>query len=254
MIAIITLLIILILSVLITRIAAAALVHTGLSKDSARFQARSAFTGTGFTTTESENVVNHPVRRKILMFLIILGSAGVISTISSLILSLISIDRQGYFSIEITVFVVGLIVLWILTQSEWIDRKLSILINRALNKFTRLDLKDYYSLLHLSENYRVSEIMIKEDDWLSNKTLKELKLNEEGILVLGIKRKDGEYIGAPRGKVKIKDGDSVILYGRASVLEELRDRLKGVSGDKNHEDAVSEQEKIWNIEDKKNRN
>lgn len=215
MIAIITLLVILVLSVLITRIAAAALIHTGLSKDSARFQARSAFTGTGFTTKESENVVNHPVRRKILMILIILGSAGIISTISSLILSLISIDRIGYFSIEIIVFIVGLLVLWGLTESEWIDRKLSILINRALNKFTRLDLKDYYSLLHLSDNYRVSEIKIDEDDWLSNKSLKELKLNKEGILILGIKRKNGEYIGAPRGKIKIHEGDTVTMYGRA---------------------------------------
>lgn len=251
MIAIVTLLVILILSVLITRIAAAALVHTGLSKDSARFQARSAFTGTGFTTTESENVVNHPVRRKILMILIILGSAGVISTISSLILSLISIERVGFFSIEIIVFIVGLLLLWILTQSDWIDRKLSIIINRALNNFTRLDLKDYYSLLHLSDNYRVSEISVDKSDWLSDKSLKELKLNKEGILVLGIKRKSGEYIGAPRGKIKVKEGDTITIYGRASVLEELGSRLKGLSGDQDHDDAVSEQERIWDKEDEK---
>jgi len=33
---------------------------TGLSRESARFQARSALTGGGFTTTESEAVVRHP--------------------------------------------------------------------------------------------------------------------------------------------------------------------------------------------------
>ena len=95
MVAIISLLIVIILSVLVTRVAAIALIHTGLSKESARFQSRSAFTGAGFTTNESESVVNHPVRRRILMLLILLGSAGVISVISSLILSLISVEEGG---------------------------------------------------------------------------------------------------------------------------------------------------------------
>jgi hypothetical protein len=50
------------LSLIITRIATTALSLTGLSWEAARFQARSAFTGTGFTTTEAERVVDHPVR------------------------------------------------------------------------------------------------------------------------------------------------------------------------------------------------
>ncbi|MEQ8523179.1 MAG: TrkA C-terminal domain-containing protein [Gracilimonas sp.] len=245
MIAIISLLVIISLSILITRIAATALIQTGLSKDAARFQARSAFTGTGFTTNESEHVVNHPVRRKILMILIFLGSAGVISTISSLILSFISLERIGYISIEIVVLMVGLIALLLLVQSKWIDRKLSYLINRALNRYTTLDVRDYYSLLHLSDNYRVSEIKVEQQDWLADKTLNDLQLHDEGILVLGIKRSNGEYIGAPRGETKIYNDDTVTLYGRAALLESLDDRQKGQSGDKKHAEAVLEQERIW---------
>lgn len=203
MIAIISLLIIISLSVLITRIAADALILTGLSKDSARFQARSAFTGSGFTTNESEQVVNHPVRRKILMMVIFLGSAGVISTISTVILSAISIDQTGYLSSEIYVLVGGLVVLWLLTRSSWIEQKLSHLINIALNRFTRLDVKDYYSLLHLTDNYRVSEIKVERQNWLAGNTLKDLQLNDESILVLGILREDGKYTGAPQGKLKV---------------------------------------------------
>lgn len=245
MVAIISLLVIISLSILITRIAATALIQTGLSKDAARFQARSAFTGTGFTTNESEHVVNHPVRRKILMILIFLGSAGVISTISSLILSFISLERIGYISIEIVVLVVGLIALWLLVQSKWIDRKLSYLINRALNRYTTLEVRDYYSLLHLSDNYRVSEIKVEQQDWLADKTLNDLQLHDEGILVLGIKRSNGEYIGAPRGETKIYNDDTVTLYGRAELLESLDNRQKGQSGDQKHAEAVLEQERMW---------
>ena len=67
MIAIISLLVILTFSILIIRIASIAPAHTDLSKQAARFQARSAFTGVGFTTNKSEKVVNHPVRRRILL-------------------------------------------------------------------------------------------------------------------------------------------------------------------------------------------
>ena len=63
--AAITLLVILTFSVVVTRIAAVALRLTGMPADVARFQARSAFTGAGFTTSESEAVVNHPIRRRL---------------------------------------------------------------------------------------------------------------------------------------------------------------------------------------------
>jgi Trk-type K+ transport system membrane component len=51
-----TLLIALALSLIITRVATMALMLTGLSRESARFQSRSAFTGVGFTTTEAESL------------------------------------------------------------------------------------------------------------------------------------------------------------------------------------------------------
>ena len=62
MLAVVSLLLIITLSLLMTRIASVALVHTGLSREVARFQARSAFSGVGFTTSEAESVVAHPVR------------------------------------------------------------------------------------------------------------------------------------------------------------------------------------------------
>ncbi len=52
-------------SFLLIRAASIALMMTGLEKNKARFQALSAFSGTGFTTKEAEMVVSHPVRRKI---------------------------------------------------------------------------------------------------------------------------------------------------------------------------------------------
>lgn len=52
-------------SSLIVRAAAIALMMTGMDEKRARFQALSAFSGTGFTTREAEFVINHPKRRRI---------------------------------------------------------------------------------------------------------------------------------------------------------------------------------------------
>ena len=79
MVPILSLLLVLGISMVLTRVAAVALVHTGLGREAARFQARSAFTGVGFTTSEAEQVVGHPVRRRIVMWLMLVGSVGIVA-------------------------------------------------------------------------------------------------------------------------------------------------------------------------------
>ena len=76
------------ISYLIVRIGAIALELTGMERAKARFQALSAFTGTGFTTREAEAVINHPRRRKIVTYLMILGNAGIVTVIATFVVSL----------------------------------------------------------------------------------------------------------------------------------------------------------------------
>ena len=96
MIAIIGLFTILILSLTVVRIGAIALELTGLSTDIAAFQAQSAFSGVGFTTSESESIVNHPMRRKIIRTLILFGSAGITSTVATLIVALLNLNSDNF--------------------------------------------------------------------------------------------------------------------------------------------------------------
>lgn len=122
---IITVILILVFSILITRIATIALTHTGLSRESSKFQARSAFTGVGFTTTESEKVVNHPLRRKILQLLMILGNAGIVTGVASLIIGFSGLEGTTDAWIKIAILVGFVIILWHLASSRWVDRLLS---------------------------------------------------------------------------------------------------------------------------------
>ena len=242
--ALISVLIAITLSLLITRIATEALTLTGLSRTSARFQARSAFTGTGFATSESEAIVKHPLRRRIIMWLMFLGNAGFITVISSLVLTFVSTSSPGDSLSRLFYLFIGIGVLWLVATNRAFNRILTRLVRKALRRWTDLDLQDYARLLHLKGKYQVTQIEVEEDNWLANKKLKELRLTDEGIAVLGIERSDRIYIGAPYGNTCIYPGDTLIVYGRKAALVELDVRHEGIEGEEAHQKGVAMHHRI----------
>ncbi|HAW32267.1 MAG TPA: potassium transporter TrkA [Planctomycetaceae bacterium] len=243
MFAIISLIVIVVVSIIVVRVATVALTLTGLSTPLARFQARSAFTSTGFTTSETEKVMRHPVRRRIIMTLMILGNAGIVTAISSLIISFVGADSSTGLWLRIALLAAGLSLLWMLAYSEWIDHRISRVIQNALQRWTDLEIRDYAGLLHLTGDYLVVELNVNPDGWLADKKLTELKLDSEGILVLGIEKPDTSYVGAPRGGTLLEVNDRVLLYGKASVLKNLDERRSGAAGNWEHHKAVDEQQR-----------
>jgi hypothetical protein len=234
-----TVLVVVLVSLLIARIATVALVLTGLSHEVARFQARSALSGTGFTTTEAESVVGHPVRRRVLMLLMLVGSAGLVTVIATLMLSFT--DTGGaQKALRLGMLIAGLTALWVLARSAWVDRRLSWLIAKILKRWSDLDTSDYGQLLHLSDHFAVGEIAVQPGDWVADRTLEELDLREEGVVVLGITLADGAWVGSPTLETRIHAHERLVLYGPLARLRELDDRAAGPQGDRTHEQAVAE--------------
>ena len=254
MIAIVSLIVVVFLSILITRIATIILTHTGLTRESAKFQARSAFSGAGFTTSESEMVVNHPVRRRVVLTLILIGNAGIVAAISSLILTFVKQGEETTLALRVVFLVGGIVFLWAFATSKLVDRWLSRTVNKLLNRYTDLNVTDYASLLHLTGEYRLAELQIKPEDWLSGKTLAETRLREEGINVLGLKKPGGEYLGDLTGATPVEAGDSLVIYGRIESIEALDRRRKGLSGDLEHWEKVEEQQELLAEEEWERRN
>lgn len=241
---VLSLIIILTLSILITRIATIAIMHTGLSRQAAKFQARSAFTGVGFTTKEAEKVTDHPVRRKIVMLLMLLGNAGFVSALATLMLTFIDKGEGGTpWWVDMLVIAGAITLLWILSTSQFIDRWLNRVIDRALKKYTTLNVRDYSSLLKLSGDYEITEMQVEKDDWIENKSLAESSLRKEGINILGITRSDGTYIGIPDGDTMIEEGDNLILYGRMTSIQRLDERKEGWDAQREHRQAEEEQKR-----------
>ncbi len=231
MIGLVSLFIVVITSLLITRVASVMLTLTGLSRESSQFQARSAFSGVGFTTAESESVVNHPVRRRIIMALVLIGNAGVVTVIGSLLLSFGTVDTGSQAALRLGLLAGGLLIVWLVARSKLADRFLQRVIERALRRFTDLDTRDYVGLLRLADNWVVAELEVEEDDWMCNTPLKDLALPEEGILVLGIERTDGRWVGAPAATSILQPRDVAVLYGTQDSIDRLDHRHHDVEGE-----------------------
>jgi hypothetical protein len=238
--AIFSFLTILALSFLVVRVGTVALVMTGLSEEVASFQSLSAFSGAGFTTTEAESVVVSQARRTIIKMLIRLGSAGIVTAVSSLILSFTGPDQAGF--LQFVILAAGLIILMLLSRSARFQSILTPLIKKVLKRSALVDLRDYANLLHVSEGYSVVEFEVVNDSWLVGRTLSELRLRSEGVSVLGVLTEGGEYIGAPPPHQAFAEGDRLLMYGRSGRLDELSERKRDDSTA--HREAVIQQQEV----------
>lgn len=239
--AIVLLVLIAILSLLITRIATVALTVTGMSRPSARFQARSALTGVGFTTTESESVVSHPTRRRIIMALMLVGNVGLATALAGLLAGFLRAEDARQILVKVLFLIGGFALVYAASLSGRVDRLLSRLIGRLFARYTDLQTRDYEAMLHISGDYEVKEMLARPGSWLVDRPLGELRLRHEGMIVLGIVRGDGSYVGVPSRDTCIEAGDTVILYGRNRDFPRLSARKATAAGDRLHEEAVREQ-------------
>ena len=88
--AVATFLVVAVITLAFGQLATGALIATGVPPEIAAFQARSAFSGAGFTTTEAENVVNHPARRRIIATTMFAGSLGTPTLVVTVLLGFVA--------------------------------------------------------------------------------------------------------------------------------------------------------------------
>ena len=185
-------------------------------------------------------IVNHPVRRRIAMTLMLLGSAGLVTVIATLILSFANADREQTIErLGVLIFALGFLLL--LSRTRFVDRLLNRVIGFGLARWTNVTDHGLAELLHLGGEYGVAEIAVDDHDWIAGRTLAELDLRSEGVAVLALVCSNGSFIGAPVFSTETRAGDSLVLYGPTYRLEDLDRRRIGVEGERARVSAVAEQ-------------
>lgn len=212
-------------------IGAVAFELTGLAAKVARFQSISCFTGTGFTTRESELVVGNHQRRRIAAVLMIMGYAGFASLIATFVNTLKVpeyIDRIHIpfidfgFRADLLPWV-NLAFIFLVTYLIYIffvNSKLAVSLNEKLRVY--LVKRKIFSPVLMEElmakpgGYSIANIEIFDGSPVVNKTIGELNLKTNDVSVLALNRGD-KIISCDPG-VKLLLNDSVICYGKTDNI------------------------------------
>ncbi len=235
---VISLLLVVFVSLLLMQIGARALRYTGLDGEVAALQSQSAFTGCGFTTSESELVINHPMRRRIIRHMMLVGCLGVPSLIASLMVVVLSIVREEErfitSTLSIPIAIVGLALIWFVLHSRPAERAIDWGIRVSLRKVGHIHPVDYAQMLRVHTGYSVGELIVEPGNPIAGKRLDDSRPADSGLLILGLERANGEWIGAPHKDTIVELGDKLIVYGRDDLLERaaesVRERSKAPVG------------------------
>lgn len=217
--AVLLLLVVITASTICVRAGAIALELTGMVPDSARFQALSAFTNTGFTTREAEEIVRVPARRRIITVLIVLGHAGTVSVIATFASSLL---QRNFLStaLNLGIISVALYVLYRVMSSGGLTQRIGDSLRRWLVSNYELRAPSLEEMIRVSEGIGVLRVRVQPQSPLVGKPLSKLDLKTRKIQVLSIAR-GREVITVPRGPDVILAGDDLICYGSEEAAREL---------------------------------
>ena len=225
--AVATFIFVAIVSMIFTRLATGVLLATGLPPDIARFQARSAFTGTGFTTIESENVVNNRVRRRVMHVSMLVGNLGTPTLVITVILGLVA-PGPGDTAHRLYVLLGGMIILLLILRSK----RVTLWFEGRGHRYARRRLLGALAdqaeeLLDLGDGFVVSRIPLVQPADGAVRSLEALRHHLPSVDVLGVGRgadDDRSYIGGGPTDIDLKPGDALVVYGRRQAVTRLTDR------------------------------
>ncbi|QNO15652.1 TrkA C-terminal domain-containing protein [Alkalicella caledoniensis] len=109
---------------------------------------------------------------------------------------------------------------YIISTNRFLLTNLDKGIENQLIKKLRLSKKPVEEILHLSDEYSIAEVELSENCPIINRSLTSLQLTKKDILVLAIKG-ENRLILTPTGNDIIKQGESLVVYGKLKNIEEI---------------------------------
>ncbi len=227
---------VLLASIVVVAIGAVLFELTGMRWPQAKFQAISCFTGTGFTTSESEVVMINARRRRIASVLMIIGNAGLITLFATLVNSFTTDSAFFKYRLPIidfvvpekfwplanllTLMIIGCFIHKILSHTRISKFFINFIKNRVESQ-KRVKKVTFEEMVMATGGFGTLGVDVRNKSHLVGKTIKTAQLSGNDIKVLAIEREQ-ESIPFPKETEKIEVGDKVICFGQ---LKNLRDKL-----------------------------
>ena len=221
-----------IVSFTVVRIGAIAFQLTGLTWSQAKFQALSCFTGTGFTTRESELIVGNSQRRKVASMMMVLGHAGLVLLIATFASSLqpnIYLERiteplvpawVPYTFVPLINFLIMVLALYIIVRvfgTMHVSDRITSSLRRTLLRRRLLDSLSLEEPVLSSSQGSIIKIIIGEPSHIIGQDLAQITAHDIEVLAI---ETGGEITAHPSGDIKLGLGDSLLCFGAATTIRE----------------------------------
>ena len=197
---------------------------TGLATNKIKFQVASLFTGSGFTTNESEIIVNDERRRKIAVACMYIGhifSVAIMGLVTNVIISVVTLQYTNTNIMEsplwyFIVFYVslGLFLLVLILKIPPINRRFQAMLEKmAINMSKKNRNTNIITVLDLYGKNAIAEVILNNiPEFAVEKTLSEMQLTKKYLIsVLSIKR--GKRVLEVTKDTMFVKGDVLVLYG-----------------------------------------
>ncbi|ELC8443871.1 TrkA C-terminal domain-containing protein [Clostridium perfringens] len=198
---------------------------TGVPIEKARFQVTSLLTGTGFTTKESEIIVQHPTRRKLAVWLMGFSYAST-ATIISFAVNIITSSVIDVGSIAIIVlFIVFILFFHKSSLLEKLENKIEKFIVQS-KIWDKLNSKHITLITH-TRGFGVYEIYLSSKATIIGKNIRDSGLKPMEIEVLNIDKGD-KFINFPTPDYVFETYDKITVYGNLKNIKSMFEHINEV--------------------------
>ena len=219
-----TVMVIFTISTILVRIASTIMRLTGLPDNVARFQSLSAMTGTGFTTRESELIVNYPIRRRVLMTLMIIGNIGLVSVVSTFVVAFSEIGPERASVVQqVFWFTAALAVNFLVIVNPVVDGLLCRFLSWVLVRTTNLGKRRFVLLLSLEDDMTIVEHHLRLRHSIMIGDLIPEHIDLSVIMIRGAETKHPSHLG---DEMEIEPFETAICFGKEDMHRSFAEWLE----------------------------
>ena len=219
-----TVMVIFTISTILVRIASTIMRLTGLPDNVARFQSLSAMTGTGFTTRESELIVNYPIRRRVLMTLMIIGNIGLVSVVSTIVVAFSEIGPERASVVQqVFWFTAALAVNFLVIVNPVVDGLLCRFLSWVLVRTTNLGKRRFVRLLSLEDDMTIAEHHLRLRHSIMIGDLIPEHIDLSVIMIRGAETKHPSHLG---DEMEIEPFETAICFGKEDMHRSFAEWLE----------------------------
>ena len=219
-----TVMVIFTISTILVRIASTIMRLTGLPDNVARFQSLSAMTGTGFTTRESKLIVNYPIRRRVLMTLMIIGNIGLVSVVSTFVVAFSEIGPERASVVQqVFWFTAALAVNFLVIVNPVVDGLLCRFLSWVLVRTTNLGKRRFVRLLSLEDDMTIAEHHLRLRHSIMIGDLIPEHIDLSVIMIRGAETKHPSHLG---DEMEIEPFETAICFGKEDMHRSFAEWLE----------------------------